>query len=50
VPPEVATVTLPPVHPAVPTFRRMKWRQDDIFAKKKSAYIFDKSEKNNLKI
>jgi hypothetical protein len=40
-----STVHLPPVHPAVPTFRRMNWRQDDIFAKKKSAYIFDKSEK-----
>ena len=41
-----STVHLPPVHPAVPTFRRMNWRQDDIFAKKKvSAYIFDKSGK-----
>ena len=23
------------------TFRRMNWRQDDIFVKKNSAYIFD---------
>ena len=40
-----STVHLPPVHPAVPTFRRMNWRQDDIFEKKNSAYIFDKSGK-----
>jgi len=40
-----STVHLPPVHPAVPTFRRMNWRQDDIFAKKKFGIYFDKSEK-----
>ena len=40
-----STVHLPPVNPAVPTFRRMNWRQDDIFEKKNSAYIFDKSKK-----
>jgi len=46
----LSAVHLPPVHPAVPSFRRLNWRQDDIFAKKKSAYIFDKSGKNNIKI
>ena len=46
-----STVHLPPVHPAVPTFRRMNWRQDDIFAKKKFRHIFlINREKNNIKI
>jgi hypothetical protein len=36
---------LPPVHPAVTSFRQMNRRQDDKFAKKKSAYIFEKSKK-----
>ena len=35
-----STVHLPPVHPAVPTFRRMNWRQDDIFAKKSFGIYF----------
>ena len=47
----LSAVHLPPVHPVVPSFRRLNWRQDEIFVKKKiSAYIFDKSEKNNIKI
>jgi len=41
---------LPPVHPAVPSFRWMNWRLDDIFKKNITTYIFDKSEKNNIKI
>ena len=46
-----STVHLPPVHLAVPTFRRMNWRQDDIFVKKKFRHIFlINREKNNIKI
>jgi len=31
---------LPPVHLAVTTFCRIKWRQDDIFAKNKFGIYF----------
>jgi len=45
-----STVHLPPVHPAVPTFRRMNWRQDDIFAKKNQHIFLINRENNNIKI
>ena len=35
-----STVHLPLVHPAVPNFRRMNLRQDDIFAKKSFVIYF----------
>ena len=40
---------LPPVHPAVSTFRWMNWRQDDIFAKKNRHIFLTNRKKNNIK-